>query len=59
MSRRVSYAEYLTAVAMTLARRHRPMWRLHRCACGAELPCRFRHRIPISRDHWPTQEEQK
>ncbi|WP_165440064.1 hypothetical protein [Micromonospora kangleipakensis] len=53
--RRVSYEEYLLAVALTLARRHRPVrcWRRWRCRCGADLPCRTRHRIPIGRGHWP------
>jgi hypothetical protein len=26
MARHVSYEEYLTAVVMTLARRHKPVW---------------------------------
>ncbi|MEV1075741.1 hypothetical protein [Micromonospora parva] len=56
-SRRVSYDEYLSATALTFARRHRPLWswQLWRrvCRCGADLPCRGRHRIPISRGHWP------
>jgi hypothetical protein len=59
MKRRVSYEEFLTAVALTLARRHRPLWRLGRCRCGAQLPCLVLHRIPISREHWPTEEEQE
>ncbi|MEV4758594.1 hypothetical protein AB0J86_26305 [Micromonospora sp. NPDC049559] len=54
---RVTYGEYLTAVALTLARRHRPLWLVNRCACGAILPCHATHRIPISRDHWPRQED--
>ncbi len=58
MKRRVSYEEYLSAAAMTFARRHRPLWRQRRCACGADLPCRATHRIPISREHWPTEHEQ-
>ncbi|GAB2964791.1 hypothetical protein GCM10027280_62060 [Micromonospora polyrhachis] len=59
MKRRVSYEEYLSAAAMTFARRHRPLPLAHRCTCGADLPCQARHRIPISREHWPTPEEQK
>ncbi|GAA2704682.1 hypothetical protein GCM10010429_12220 [Micromonospora olivasterospora] len=55
--RRVSYDEYVLAVALTLARRHRPVWCWRRwrrvCRCGADLPCRARHRIPINRGHWP------
>ncbi|SCE95286.1 hypothetical protein GA0070558_115101 [Micromonospora haikouensis] len=54
---RVTYEEYVVAVALTLARRHRPVWSWKRwrrvCRCGAELPCRARHRIPIRRAHWP------
>ncbi|MFV2009763.1 MULTISPECIES: hypothetical protein [unclassified Micromonospora] len=53
----VSYDEYLVAVAATLARRHRPQWSWRRwrrtCRCGAELPCRTLHRVPINRGHWP------
>ena len=60
--RRVSYDQYLIAVAMTLARRHRPAWSWRKwawvCRCGVDLPCRNRHRIPINRGHWPEQEEQ-
>ena len=59
MGRYVSYAEYLTAAAMTFARRHRPVWWLRRCRCGAALPCRAQFRIPINRGHWPTEEEQR
>ncbi|MBM0278636.1 hypothetical protein [Micromonospora tarensis] len=55
---RVSYNEYLLVTALTLARRHGPVWSWTRwrtvCRCGAELPCRVRHRIPINRGHWPT-----
>jgi len=55
---RVSYNEYLLVTALTFARRHQPVWSWERwrevCRCGAELPCRARHRIPISRGHWPT-----
>lgn len=55
--RRVSYDAYLSAAALTLARRHRPVWCWRRwtrvCRCGADLPCRSRHRIPINRGHWP------
>lgn len=58
---RVAHEAYLLAVALTLARRHRPVWSWRRwrriCRCGADLPCRARHRIPVSRDHWPTGEE--
>ena len=57
MRQRVSYAEYLCAVAMTFARRHRPLWLSRKCRCGAELPCRATHLIPIRRDHWPGEEE--
>ena len=60
--RRVSYDEYLFATALTLARRHRPVWswRLWRriCRCGSDLPCHARHRIPINRGHWPSEGEQ-
>lgn len=58
--RRVSYDEYVIAVALTLARRHRPIWSWRHwrriCRCGADLPCRSRHRIPISSRHWPSQD---
>ncbi|MEW2380684.1 hypothetical protein AB0873_01110 [Micromonospora sp. NPDC047707] len=61
MRRSVSYNGYLLAVALTLARRHRPVWSwsLWRrvCRCGAELPCHARHRIPICRGHWPGEEQ--
>ncbi|PZG24182.1 hypothetical protein C1I95_01165 [Micromonospora craterilacus] len=61
-SRRVSYDEYISATALTFARRHRPVWssQFHRriCRCGADLPCRARHRIPIRRGHWPQVGEQ-
>ncbi|MFG2054514.1 hypothetical protein ACGFI9_10805 [Micromonospora sp. NPDC048930] len=61
-SARVSYEEYLLAVALTLARRHRPVWCWRRwrrvCRCGADLPCHARHRIPINRGHWPGEDEQ-
>lgn len=61
--RRVSYEEYLAAVALTLARRHRPVWSWQRwrriCRCGSELPCQARHRVPINRGHWPTDAEQR
>ncbi|QGN50086.1 hypothetical protein ACN26Y_00060 [Micromonospora sp. WMMD558] len=61
MRRSVSYDGYLLAVALTLARRHRPVWSwsLWRrvCRCGAELPCHARHRIPIRRGHWPGEEQ--
>ncbi|PMR61556.1 hypothetical protein C1A38_08630 [Verrucosispora sp. ts21] len=60
--RRVSYDEYLSATALTFARRHRPVWCWRRwrrvCRCGADLPCRARHRIPINRGHWPGEGEQ-
>ncbi|GAB3334270.1 hypothetical protein GCM10027452_07790 [Micromonospora halotolerans] len=59
--RRVSYDEYLLAVALTLARRHRPVWSWRHwrrvCRCGADLPCRSRHLIPINRGHWPSQDD--
>nr|WP_258545119.1 hypothetical protein [Micromonospora provocatoris] len=55
--RRVSYDAYLSAAALTLARRHRPVWCWRRwrraCRCGGDLPCHSRHRIPINRGHWP------
>ncbi|TDC00057.1 hypothetical protein E1091_05675 [Micromonospora fluostatini] len=60
MPRHVSYDSYLLAVAVTLARRHGPVWSWRRwrrvCRCGAELPCRSRHRVPINRGHWPEEE---
>ncbi|MFG3696598.1 hypothetical protein ACGF5C_01545 [Micromonospora sp. NPDC047620] len=62
MPKRVSYDDYLLAVALTLARRHRPVWSWRRwrriCRCGSELPCRARHRTPICRGHWPGEEQQ-
>lgn len=58
--RHVSYEEYLLATALTLARRHRPVWSWRKwrriCRCGADLPCRAWHRIPINRGHWPGEE---
>lgn len=58
--RRVSYDEYVLAVALTLARRHRPVWSWqhwrHVCRCGSDLPCRSRHSIPINRGHWPSRD---
>ncbi|MDH6471540.1 hypothetical protein M2303_005108 [Micromonospora sp. H404/HB375] len=55
--RRVSYDAYLSAAALTFARRHRPVWCWRRwrrvCRCGADLPCHSRHRLPINRGHWP------
>ncbi|MCW3842209.1 hypothetical protein ONA70_19110 [Micromonospora yasonensis] len=61
MRRRVSYDDYLLAVALTLARRHRPVWSWQRwrrtCRCGAELPCRAQHRIPMRCGHWPGEEQ--
>lgn len=57
MKRRVSYDEYLVAVALTLARRHRPLWVRGRCVCGVDLPCRVAHRPLIGRRHWPAQDE--
>ncbi|MEH0819775.1 MULTISPECIES: hypothetical protein [unclassified Micromonospora] len=61
MRARVSYEDYVVAVALTLARRHRPVWSWRRCRricrCGAELPCRARHRISIRRGHWPGEEQ--
>lgn len=60
---RVSYEEYLVAVALTLARRHRPVWSWRRwrkvCRCGGELPCHTRHRIPINRGHWPSDHDRQ
>ncbi|SCG55032.1 hypothetical protein GA0074704_3116 [Micromonospora siamensis] len=56
-SGRVMYDAFLLAVALTLARRHRPVWSWRRwrrvCRCGADLPCHVRHRLPIGRGHWP------
>lgn len=61
-ARRLPYEGYLLAVASTLARRHRPAWSWRKwrwvCRCGADLPCRNRHRVPINRGHWPSQEDQ-
>jgi hypothetical protein len=61
MNRRVTYEEYLSAVALTFARRHRPVWSWVKwrwvCRCGSDLPCRARHRIPINRGHWPGEEK--
>lgn len=60
--RRVSYDEYLSATALTFARRRLPAWSWHLrrrvCRCGAELPCRAWHRIPINRGYWPQEGEQ-
>ena len=60
--RRLPYEGYLLAVASTLVRRHRPAWSWRKwrwvCRCGADLPCRNRHRVPINRGHWPPQEDQ-
>jgi hypothetical protein len=57
MSRHVTYDQYLIAVALTLARGHRPVWSWTKarriCRCGGDLPCRSRHRTPINRGHWP------
>ncbi|KAB1935040.1 hypothetical protein F8271_22205 [Micromonospora sp. ALFpr18c] len=62
MGSHVPYDDYLLAVALTLARRHRPVWSWRRwrrvCRCGADLPCRVRHRIPIRRGHWPGEEQE-
>ncbi|TBL44446.1 hypothetical protein EYA84_01700 [Verrucosispora sp. SN26_14.1] len=61
--RRVSYDEYVSATALTFARRHRPVWSWQHwrriCNCGADLPCRARHRIPITRGRWPQTEDQR
>ncbi|MEV1155180.1 hypothetical protein AB0J27_07240 [Micromonospora chokoriensis] len=58
--KRVSYDEYVLAVALTLARRHQPVWSWQHfrrvCRCGGDLPCRRSHRIPINRGHWPNQD---
>jgi hypothetical protein len=52
----IRYDEYLVAVAVTLARRHRPIWsrELARtvCRCGSELPCRVRESM-LRRNDWP------
>ncbi|GGM05282.1 hypothetical protein GCM10012279_23710 [Micromonospora yangpuensis] len=57
VSRRISYDEYLAAVALSLARTHTPGWNhiLKRvtCRCGRDLPCEGRRPIPISRENWP------
>ncbi|GAA0393784.1 hypothetical protein GCM10009541_41010 [Micromonospora gifhornensis] len=57
MGRHVSYDQYVVAAALTLARRHRPVWSWEKwrrvCRCGGELPCRAKHRVPINRGHWP------
>ncbi|MEU7922389.1 hypothetical protein [Micromonospora zamorensis] len=62
MPKHVPYDDYLLAVALTLARRHRPVWSWRHwrriCRCGADLPCRARHRIPIRRGHWPGEEQE-
>lgn len=54
--KRLLYDEFLSAVALRLARLHRPMWSWVRwrwvCRCGSELPCRARHRVPIGREGW-------
>lgn len=59
--RRVRFDDYLLSTALTLARRHRPAWSWERwryvCRCGADLPCRSRHRIPINRGHWPSEDQ--
>ncbi|MBM0277432.1 hypothetical protein [Micromonospora tarensis] len=58
---RIRYDDYLIAAALTFARRHQPGWSWARwryvCRCGAELPCRARHRLPISRGHWPGEDQ--
>ncbi len=60
MPRRITYDQFIAAVALTLARRHGPAWNriLKRvtCRCGRDLPCRVRHRLPIKRGHWPGEE---
>ncbi|WMF04539.1 hypothetical protein [Micromonospora robiginosa] len=52
----VPYEDYLLAIARTLVRRHRPAWSWRKwrwvCRCGADLPCRVRHRVPIGRSQW-------
>ncbi|OON28882.1 hypothetical protein BSA16_24285 [Micromonospora sp. Rc5] len=49
--------EYLLAAALTLARRHRPVWSWIRwrrvCRCGSELPCRAKRRVPTSAGYRP------
>ena len=54
--RRISYGEYIAAVALVLARRHRPVWSWRKqrqvCRCGADLPCRARLRIQVNRGRW-------
>lgn len=57
MVRHITYDEYVAAVALTFRHRHHPVWSVDRKRivrrCGTELPCRFRHRVPINRGHWP------
>lgn len=61
MPRHVTYEDYVIAAALTLARRHKPVWSWSEwrivCRCGSEIPCRVLHRIPISRGHWPGEGE--
>ncbi|MFY1701901.1 MULTISPECIES: hypothetical protein [Micromonospora] len=57
MGERITYDEYLAAVALSLARTHAPAWNhiLKRttCRCGRDLPCGGRRPIPIRRENWP------
>ncbi|HEY0697564.1 MAG TPA: hypothetical protein VGD43_07110 [Micromonospora sp.] len=52
----IRYDEYVLAVALTVARWHRPVWsdtqRRAACRCGADLPCQARERVVRRRD-WP------
>lgn len=56
----IRYEEYLLAVGLTLARRHRPVWSHERrrvvCRCGSDMPCRSRRKL-VSRDDWPAHRE--
>ncbi|RZT80664.1 hypothetical protein EV382_3922 [Micromonospora violae] len=55
--RAVRFHDCLLSAVMTLAWLHRPTWsclgRRYVCRCGAELPCRSRHRIPWNQPQWP------
>ncbi|GAB3815281.1 hypothetical protein [Micromonospora zhanjiangensis] len=57
MTQRVSVQGFLSAAALALARRHRPVWSagLRRvvCRCGSDLPCRTRE-VFIGRQDWPS-----
>jgi hypothetical protein len=57
MAYHVSFQGYLSAAALALARKHRPVWstsqRRMTCRCGTDLPCRVRQ-VFTSRDDWPS-----